>query len=695
MADLYNSVITNVGNSALIQNSVNGSIFKIVKIEFCSRAALDLVNAMTWTNMASANVIYTISSQEVLNEHVRKIQIDSNTVQFRISLGPEVGGTLASGMSIGSLGIYIQRYDSEGVTTDPPVLLTVSSLDTEFVKYAQGQGTTGNLVSFYVNLRLANTEVIENVIIAPTENYSLPTVESEKSPYLNDYFNAYIVNNYDTTGLSAIAFKTNKNSENFSYLLQKNESSARFSMGGFYDVPETDVLNERFAYYTGNKNDGYVFHVKEDRVVCFPEGFESDGLYRNKRIKLSQTVDSINFFEVGTFYLILKNIEEDEVSFEILNADNVFVTSTEVEVPHEAGVVYFWFNPHDGRSYRLTLSGSEEIPSFIMAKFKIDELGNIVFFNVLHPSSFCTNLQFENVNTELKDFEEKMEQSLAADFVHRALKETITDVKTFTGEGLAQWTPAVVVSNNNPTINFNSTNSTGFQAGLTTSANGDNASAVLLSRGEVTLAAWSNQAINNSENKNLSKSEFLKIDANNSKIVSTSANVQKSLINDVISPYTGNVTLSGHYTFANDIYAPHAYTVAVQALWADLAENYESDGDYPPGTLVQFGGKKEITIAMSADEAEAVVSSKPGFLLNSKCEGIVKPVALVGKVPVRVIGKAKKGDFLYFSSVLGVERPGVACASSRIIGEKILGKVLEDKESTDEALVMCVVKLSF
>jgi len=60
----------------------------------------------------------------------------------------------------------------------------------------------------------------------------------------------------------------------------------------------------------------------------------------------------------------------------------------------------------------------------------------------------------------------------------------------------------------------------------------------------------------------------------------------------------------------------YMYGIAMSACWADLAEYYEADADYPPGTLVMFGGSREVTKA-AGRIANAVVTSRPGFVLNS------------------------------------------------------------------------------
>ena len=70
--------------------------------------------------------------------------------------------------------------------------------------------------------------------------------------------------------------------------------------------------------------------------------------------------------------------------------------------------------------------------------------------------------------------------------------------------------------------------------------------------------------------------------------------------------------------FANDvdITAKNFIGVATSAQWADLAQKYETDIQYPIGTLVQLGGEKQITIATT--QVNAVISDKPAYLMNSK-----------------------------------------------------------------------------
>lgn len=137
-----------------------------------------------------------------------------------------------------------------------------------------------------------------------------------------------------------------------------------------------------------------------------------------------------------------------------------------------------------------------------------------------------------------------------------------------------------------------------------------------------------------------------------------------------------------NFHFKSDIYG-----CAMSARWADLAELYETDYIYKPGTLVKFGGEKEITIA--TDEANAVITTKPAFTMNSDCKGLSQGIALTGRTPVRVIGKLNKFDNIKLSDI-----PGVAVKSNDN-SDKIVGKSLQSKTIDEEGLVECVVKLTF
>lgn len=123
---------------------------------------------------------------------------------------------------------------------------------------------------------------------------------------------------------------------------------------------------------------------------------------------------------------------------------------------------------------------------------------------------------------------------------------------------------------------------------------------------------------------------------------------------------------------------------ACHAFWSDLGEKYLGDCDLEPGTLVQFGGDKEITIAK--DEVNAIVSTK-AFDLNHCLEGGTV-IALCGRVPTKVIGKVKKFDDIVLSKIPGVGR------SKRWYDffRKPIGKALEGNDDENIKLVECVTR---
>jgi hypothetical protein len=130
------------------------------------------------------------------------------------------------------------------------------------------------------------------------------------------------------------------------------------------------------------------------------------------------------------------------------------------------------------------------------------------------------------------------------------------------------------------------------------------------------------------------------------------------------------------------------FAKATSAQYADLAEIYSADQQYPAGTVVIFGGNSEITQSLTyADPAVAgVISTDPAYIMNSSAAG--RPVALQGRVPCKVVGNIAKGDLITSSQIPGTAtrldpadwRPG-----------SVIGKALEHYNSTDVGTIEVVV----
>jgi hypothetical protein len=110
----------------------------------------------------------------------------------------------------------------------------------------------------------------------------------------------------------------------------------------------------------------------------------------------------------------------------------------------------------------------------------------------------------------------------------------------------------------------------------------------------------------------------------------------------------------------------------LQATYADLAEYYSSDIQYEPGTVLEFGGEKEVTLASDGSiKVAGVVSTDPAYVMNSNCQGeFIVPIALQGRVPVKVRGKIRKGD-LMMSGGNGYARPSLNPQMGSIIGKSL------------------------
>lgn len=146
-----------------------------------------------------------------------------------------------------------------------------------------------------------------------------------------------------------------------------------------------------------------------------------------------------------------------------------------------------------------------------------------------------------------------------------------------------------------------------------------------------------------------------------------------------------NTRFLGQATFDKEING-----TAMRSRWADLAEFKEADKQYEPGTLVMFGGDKEITIS-DGRTCHAIVTTKPGLVLNA--DNSDKPnmvgIALVGTVPVNVCDDVRKFDKLVPSSKF---RGYARRKRWYDFFKKPIGIALSDKEGGQ---VQCMTKMEF
>jgi len=139
----------------------------------------------------------------------------------------------------------------------------------------------------------------------------------------------------------------------------------------------------------------------------------------------------------------------------------------------------------------------------------------------------------------------------------------------------------------------------------------------------------------------------------------------------------------------NTVYATLFSGTALEAYYADLAENYAADTQYEPGTVMVIGGDAEITQSTTKDDHKVVgvVSTNPAYLMNKDQEADhVVAVALQGRLLCKVIGKVERGDMLVSSAV-----PGHAMVNNDAKPGRVIGKALESKNSNDRGVIEVLV----
>ena len=161
---------------------------------------------------------------------------------------------------------------------------------------------------------------------------------------------------------------------------------------------------------------------------------------------------------------------------------------------------------------------------------------------------------------------------------------------------------------------------------------------------------------------------------------------------------TGDILVSGTVNFGSagnrvtTVYATTFNGTASSAQYADLAENFIPDAQYAPGTIVALGGAEEITAVNEelSNNVFGVVSSQPAYLMNSAQQGGA-PVAVAGRVPVRVVGKVNKGDRLV-SAGNGLAR--AALEDEAISAFNVIGRAIQSKSTHEEGTVEAFVTIN-
>ena len=168
----------------------------------------------------------------------------------------------------------------------------------------------------------------------------------------------------------------------------------------------------------------------------------------------------------------------------------------------------------------------------------------------------------------------------------------------------------------------------------------------------------------------------------------TTANVSGNVSagNIVNNNANGVGNIGSASTYFNRVFAQ-----ATTALYADVAERFAADEVLEAGTVVELGGPAEITRSVTelSENVFGVISTRAAYLMNGGAgeDDTHPPVAMTGRVPVKVVGIIHKGDRLV-SAGAGIARaaqPGEA-TSFNVIGRSLVDK-LTPESGTIEAIV--------
>jgi len=136
------------------------------------------------------------------------------------------------------------------------------------------------------------------------------------------------------------------------------------------------------------------------------------------------------------------------------------------------------------------------------------------------------------------------------------------------------------------------------------------------------------------------------------------------------------------------------FATATTALYADVAERFAADVEMLPGTVVELGGDAEITESVDelSENVFGVISTRAAYLMNAGAgtDSTHPPIAMTGRVPVRVTGSIRKGDRLVAAGN-GLAR---AAKAGEATAFNVIGRALEAKETETVGVIEAIVTIN-
>lgn len=702
----YSLIITNDGLAALTNIRLGGIQLYFSGIKIINQTILNPATPIiTWTDttfLQAGEVVFSVGTNgakwqndENGNPYLRKLlrwrfNSSSGGLQYILSLPPDGVGSAADDNSdnwdIGAIGLYIK----DPVDNSTDILFAVATLPNIVHKHASTSKVVGNAIKLYFNTVLTNLGVVSNLQILDESSMDLPTVENETlltfpstlEKYAHD---CYIVKDLYGTNMPAIAVKRDPNTLN-SYEFANADSSfnvpdqygaswAWFQPAdNFINVPAVsfaeDVQNYDFVYWD---KDAHLYKLAlGQRENTNPNAKMPIGIRIGNSIVFSGTI-----VNKGTSY---------QYDIELISGGAEYRRGDELLIPVDANLIF--------KVEVLDINSSEGISNFRLVGPAVGNIaingGWVTMPATYDPRSqlprYGSNARFKITATPMQNTSWNFDVNWLNKPVYcsedQAGKISGPDDPT---DSMVGW----VVAANAIKLRLDLRNeATSSNYGTTRYATNDEVQKI------ITNANAKNQTAITPETL---KANYLQIsvpDSGNSEGAAGSSLSNPIIVkthvkfNELVlgkhakSPY--NSTSDNPYVTDSNL---DFYGCAYRAWYQDLAEYYEADTLYEPGTLVCFGGLKEITIAET--ECDAIISTNPGFELGDKKNDNWLPVALVGRTPVLFDGNCmpRKFDKIYLSKI----KKG--CAST-VPNGKCLGRIIGNMVGSSR-LIECVVRIDF
>lgn len=338
-----------------------------------------------------------------------------------------------------------------------------------------------------------------------------------------------------------------------------------------------------------------------------------------------------------------------------------------------------WFNTNDSTMYICPADGTTD-PSQWLALASTSSGGSTTFGQV----TVTGNLQANNISST----NNCNANAVTTNFLTVSANANIANLTAANANITGTLTATAITSGSATTA--------GTLTGVWTingSAGGSGANAVIFNTGGI--------FISNSGGANLYGIKCDKYMYANGDPISFAGTYSNSNVASYLPTYVGQVG-TGASTFRGTTLTTGANSTAgtitgnwtlssgsrLQSTYADLAEFYESDQLYEEGTVLEFGGDKEVTLAViGSTRVAGVVTTNPAYVMNLNSSEDAVAIALQGRVPCKVVGEIKKGDLM----VSAGNGHAMACNEPKF--GQILGKALSNFSDVAGVIEIAVGRL--